>query len=368
MHVKNHTSPHHINSSKIKIKSKSIPRENVDSEEQMPKAKQMFAGKRGSVAEPTLRDSQHFLEKAEQQVNNNHNMVSKSVGHKALMDKIQGNFEPSNLKLASQNMKKVLRNNFKETFGKQSVKRSPRNIQHLQHEHFQPQYCTLDQRQEAHCLQDSLQKAEMSFDSRKKMYSSVQSVNLPQINMKRVVEQPQLRKSASHASNLYGKVVYVDRNSSIHLGMGGRNASMASLKAGNAIGAFVNELDKISSIMLPPEETIQNATLQSHVKQNPYFAPTPVEAMHEYDFGSLIRDYQKVSGNQFYKILKEREMLSSQYSSVASTIVPDRQRQKESSPSVRSNSSQRNFIIRKVSHQKKGKGGKRHFPKDFFSE
>ena len=208
MHVKNHNSPHHISSSKIKIKSKSIPRENVDSGETMPKAKQMFAGKRGSVAEPTLRDSQHFLEKAEQQVNNNHNMVSKSVGHKALMDKIQGNFEPSNLKLASQNMKKVLRNNFKETFGKQSVKRSPRNIQQLEHEHFQQQYCTLDQRQEPYCLQDSLQKAEMSFDSRKKMYSSVQSVNLPQINMKRVVEQPQLRKSASHASNMNGKVTY----------------------------------------------------------------------------------------------------------------------------------------------------------------
>ncbi|MGK0368131.1 MAG: hypothetical protein ACI9QD_001272 [Thermoproteota archaeon] len=130
---------------------------------------------------------------------------------------------------------------------------------------------------------------------------------------------------------------------------------------------MVNELDMISTILLPPDNTPENK-MQINPKQNTYFKPPNEEDWKKYKYGSLMRDYQKVSGNQVYKIWQERDVLSSQYSSVASTIVPDRNFVKDLSPSLKSmNNINRNFIIRQVSHKTKGKGGKRLFPKDFFT-
>jgi hypothetical protein len=130
---------------------------------------------------------------------------------------------------------------------------------------------------------------------------------------------------------------------------------------------MVNELDMISTILLPPEDTTESI-LRINPKQNTYFKQKNVEDSHQYRFGSMMRDYQQVSSNQFYKLLKERDILSSHYSSVASTIGPVKNNFKDSSPSMKSmNNINRNFILRQVAQKTKGKGGRRLFPKDFFT-
>lgn len=69
------------------------------------------------------------------------------------------------------------------------------------------QFVTLDQRPRADDLQIDTgnRRADELFEARKKMYSSVQGINLPKINVKRgVEEQPSMRKSASYATKPSG--------------------------------------------------------------------------------------------------------------------------------------------------------------------
>lgn len=140
-----------------------------------------------------------------------------------------------------------------------------------------------------------------------------------------------------------------------------------SLKENDDIRSIVNELDMISTILLPPEDTTENI-LHINPKQNTYFKKKTLEDLNEYRFGSMMKDYQQVSSNQFYKLLKDRDILSSQYSSVASTIGPEKNRFKDWSPSMKSmNNINRNLILKQVSQKTKGKGGRRLFPKDFFT-
>lgn len=145
------------------------------------------------------------------------------------------------------------------------------------------------------------------------------------------------------------------------------NPIRLSLKDENDIGSFVNELDMISTILLPPEDVLPENMIHIKTKENPYFNHRGEEDYHQQRFASMLHNYQQVPNSEFYRFMYERDLLSSQYSSVASTIAQDKQRKKDSSPGIRSNSnSNRNFIIRQVSQKKKGKGGKSVFPKDFF--
>ena len=146
------------------------------------------------------------------------------------------------------------------------------------------------------------------------------------------------------------------------------NPIRLSLKDENDIGSFVNELDMISTILLPPEDVLPENMVHTKAKENPYFNHRGAEDnQHQQRFASMLHNYQQVPTSEFYRFMYERDLLSSQYSSVASTIAQDKNRKKDSSPGIRSNSnSNRNFIIRQVSQKKKGKGGKNVFPKDFF--
>jgi hypothetical protein len=114
----------------------------------------------------------------------------------------------------------------------------------------------------------------------------------------------------------------------------------------------VKELDKISSILLPPEDVEINNMNHFCTKQNPYFITNDEEYLNQYDFGSMLKSYQQVSPNEFYKFMSEREMLSSQYSSVASTIIADKHRAKDHSP--------------KILIGDRREKGRMPFPKDFF--
>lgn len=109
----------------------------------------------------------------------------------------------------------------------------------------------------------------------------------------------------------------------------------------------------ISTILLPPEDTVPENIMHTKAKDNPYFKTKPHENWHKYQIGSMINNYQQVAENQFHRFLSEREMLSSQYSSVASTIAPEKPKIKESSPSLRSlSNSNHNFMIRNKGHKR----------------
>jgi len=131
--------------------------------------------------------------------------------------------------------------------------------------------------------------------------------------------------------------------------------------------SIISELDKISTIFLPPEDSTPENVLNYKTKENPYFNKPSYENI-QHRFGSMIKNYQQIASPEPNRFIAERDMLSSQYSSVASTIVQEKPRQKELSPDNRSGNSQnRNFIIRKVSQKKRGgKNGGRVFPTDFF--
>ena len=80
-------------------------------------------------------------------------------------------------------------------------------------------------------------------------------------------------------------------------------------------------------------------------------------------------EYPHNARSIYYQSVQERDLLSSAYSSVASTILPDRQlKKKESSPSIRSSiSKNQKYQLKHINKKAKGKGGKQIFPKDFFS-
>ena len=66
--------------------------------------------------------------------------------------------------------------------------------------------------------------------------------------------------------------------------------------------------------------------------------------------------------------MNERDMLSSAYSSVASTIVPDYQRmnKKLNNKNKVQHKNQR-FTLKHINKKAKGRGGKNIFPTDFFT-
>lgn len=118
--------------------------------------------------------------------------------------------------------------------------------------------------------------------------------------------------------------------------------------------------------MLPPEETPGN--LQNNkIKKNPYFM-VPTNDKISYKYGSMLNNYQHIAVNDPYKIASEMDMLSSQYSSVASTIVADKHRRDISNSQKSISQINRNFIVKNSSSkQKLGRSGRKVFPKDFFS-
>lgn len=139
-----------------------------------------------------------------------------------------------------------------------------------------------------------------------------------------------------------------------------------ALKEPGDIFSVVNELDKISTILLPPEDTPENLA-QHKSKQNPYFKQPDYDINSKY--GSMLNNYQQTAGLDSHRKVIERDMLSSQYSSVASTIANDKHMVMMSpADSNHGKGTNRNFIIRNVSNKKRGgKNGKRVFPKDFFT-
>lgn len=104
----------------IRIKIRSTPRSLKRNESKLHKVQSnVFTKHRGSVEPQELHQESNFLDnKARHQVNNNHNhnIVSKSMGHKNIMSKIQNKFEPSNMKVSSKMSKRMSENNFKEIF------------------------------------------------------------------------------------------------------------------------------------------------------------------------------------------------------------------------------------------------------------
>ena len=111
--------------------------------------------------------------------------------------------------------------------------------------------------------------------------------------------------------------------------------------------SVVNELDMISTILLPPEDGITDELTHFRTKNNPYFMLNTNEELQQYHLQSMINNYQQVAGNKLNRIMAEREMLSSQYSSVASTIAVERPKIKDMSPSQSSmRTSNRNFVFK----------------------
>lgn len=147
----------------------------------------------------------NFLEKVSNQFNTNHNYVTnKSLGR--------------DNKIGIENKVKLLEPQYEHELQEKAISRTDIIKRHLyesgiKNESIQRksvrsnQFVTLDQRQRVDDLQiDTANKrADQLFEARKKLYSSVQGVNLPKINMKRgVEEQPPMRKSASYASKPSG--------------------------------------------------------------------------------------------------------------------------------------------------------------------
>lgn len=102
------------------------------------------------------------------------------------------------------------------------------------------------------------------------------------------------------------------------------NPSRLSLQENQHIGSVVNELDMISTILLPPEDNIQDNLQQYRAMNNPYFTMKPSKDPQQYKFGSMLNNYQRVAGYENYRFVSERDMLSSQYSSVASVVAPEK--------------------------------------------
>lgn len=102
----------------IRIKIRSTPRSQKRNEAKLHQVQSnVFGNHRGSVEPQELHQESHFLDnKASHQINNNHNIVSKSMGHKNIMSKIQSKLEPSNMKVSSKMSKRMNENNFKDIF------------------------------------------------------------------------------------------------------------------------------------------------------------------------------------------------------------------------------------------------------------
>jgi hypothetical protein len=172
----------------------------------------IFTKHRGSVDEQAFTQESCFLDNKERhKINNNHNLISKSLVNKHLVPKNTNSTELLNMKLSSKMSKRLSQNNFDEIFLKEKLRKKQK---YNEFSGMTSQYATVDDRQNPHqpTLRENFKRAEFSFEARKKMYSNVQSVqsvesvNLPEINVKRVTEnEPKLRKSASCVATPSGK-------------------------------------------------------------------------------------------------------------------------------------------------------------------
>jgi hypothetical protein len=172
----------------------------------------IFTKHRGSVDEQAFNQESCFLDNKERhKINNNHNLISKSLVNKHLIPKNTNSSELLNMKISSKMSKRLSQNNFDEIFLKEKLQK---NQKYGEFSGIPSQYATVDDRQNPHqpTLRENYKRAEFSFEARKKMYSNVQSVqsvesvNLPEINVKRVTEnEPKLRKSASCVATPSGK-------------------------------------------------------------------------------------------------------------------------------------------------------------------
>lgn len=229
------------------------------------------------------------------------------------------------------------------------VKRPLRNLNEFSN--LKNQFVTLDHRNQMDNLTkvSPIRTSGNSRETRKRMYSSVESVHLPKINATKGANQPPpLRKSASYSTKQTRK-----SRSFLAIARMNHPNRMSSLRSQEQIGSVVKELDKISSILLPPGDADMNNMNHFNAKQNPYFISNEDEYAHQHNLGSMLKCYQQVSPNEFYKFMSEREMLSSQYSSVASTIVGDKHRTKDHSPKI-------------TIGDRREHGKKKPFPWDFF--
>jgi hypothetical protein len=147
------------------------------------------------------------LEKAVTHVNKNHNIINNSLGREkvGLENKVkllQPQYandvirESQNLRESSKKMKRKLISKNCEI-----SKRPPRNMNEFSN--LKNQFITLDHRNQMDnmALNLPIRTSANSLDTRKRMYSSVESVNLPKINAAKGSSQPPpLRKSASYST------------------------------------------------------------------------------------------------------------------------------------------------------------------------
>ena len=135
-----------------------------------------FGKHRGSVQEPQLNLDSRFIDNAALQVNKNHNLVSRSLGKKNIFSQNKLNIDPSIMKFEMKPSKRVFRNSIKEKFMSSNMPERKNlhnnNIIRIPH-----QFCTLDNRDKSQRICQ-----EKPLGNRMKASSSMQRINLPQIN------------------------------------------------------------------------------------------------------------------------------------------------------------------------------------------
>lgn len=148
-----------------------------------------FGKHKFSVQDTELTQESGFLEKAGMSVNKNHNLASKSVGNRNANPQTRKNSEPPNMKFVIKPNARLNRNLFKETFmskietERQSLRNS--NLNGLPH-----QFSTIDNRENKgqRKIYMKAPREELSLENRMKISASMQKLNLPQINLKRVFD------------------------------------------------------------------------------------------------------------------------------------------------------------------------------------
>ncbi|CAI2374539.1 unnamed protein product [Moneuplotes crassus] len=307
-----------------------------------------FGKHKFSVQDTELTQESGFLEKAGMSINKNHNLASKSVGNKNMVSQTRKNSEPPNMKFVIKPNARLNRNLFKETFmskietERQALRNS--NLNGLPH-----QFSTVDNRENKgqRKIYMKAPREELSLENRMKISASMQKLNLPQINLKRVFDDFSQDKQA-----------YFQKQKSLK-----RIQSLSQLSSvpSDAQRLAKNNAEPLSANIEKPENIFSHRKMTSNVKESPYFVRQAVNSVSQMNSPTKGVDYQPVPKNYYYQAFDERDVLSSAYSSVASTIVPDYQKSKP----FKSGNSKKSMTLKHIS--KKGKGGKRMFPKDFFS-
>lgn len=150
---------------------------------------QAFGKHKFSVQDPELTQESGFLEKAGMSVNKNHNLVSKSVGNRNIVAHARQNPEPPNMKFVIKPSPRINRNLFKETFmSKVETERHAlrnNNLNGIPH-----QFSTVDIRDDRSQRKIYMKapREDLNLENRIKISASMQKLNLPQINLKRVFD------------------------------------------------------------------------------------------------------------------------------------------------------------------------------------